>query len=243
MHAGWKVGWAGMVTTSPSQSLATPQKRCYQGSRKQNYGKGRKRKWNSKQALETIFYLNRFTSHRATKTWGSRKLFYSNLFSSTISSISKFNDSKWFTSESFISLFIQNHRQPKSKWWSPQTEPNLAGSQHLMTTLNADTIIIYNIASKVMQFWPSNFLTSSACSIILWMNTDDTMKPLKCMSVTFQRVWRFSNLINYDNCYYKTIGSWLACICWVMDVLMTEKMLKIKKKSRKKKRKRTYLSV
>ena len=34
--------------------------------------------WGSdKQALQTIFYLNRFTSHRATKTWGSRKLFYS----------------------------------------------------------------------------------------------------------------------------------------------------------------------
>ena len=169
--------------------------------------KGETESENSKQALEIIFYLNKFTSHSATKTWGSQKLFYSNLFSSSMSSISKFNDSKWFTSESFKSLFIQNDRQPKSKWWSPQTEPNLARSQYLTTTLNADTIIIHNIASKVMQLWPSNFLTSSACSIILWMHTDDTMKPLKCMSETFQWVWRNSNLIKLMtiDVIYKTI--------------------------------------
>ena len=33
---------------------------------------------------KTIFCLNWFTSHRAAKTWGSWKLFYSNLFSATI---------------------------------------------------------------------------------------------------------------------------------------------------------------
>ena len=45
-----------------------------------------------KQALEIFFYLNRFTSHRASKTLGNRKLSYSDLFSSTMCSVS--NDSK-----------------------------------------------------------------------------------------------------------------------------------------------------
>lgn len=53
-----------LVMTSRSQSLATPQMRGYQVSRKQNYGEGK----NGKQALETIFHLNRFTSHITTKT-------------------------------------------------------------------------------------------------------------------------------------------------------------------------------
>ena len=38
----------------------------------------------------------------------------------------------------------------------------------------------------LMQFQPSNFLTSPACFIILWTQTDDTKKTLKCMSVSFQ---------------------------------------------------------
>lgn len=38
---------------------------------------------NGKQALKAIFFfLNRFTSHRATKPWGSRELLHSDLFSS-----------------------------------------------------------------------------------------------------------------------------------------------------------------
>ena len=41
MHTGWKVRWAGMVTTSLSQSWTTPQMRGYQASRKQNFGEGR----------------------------------------------------------------------------------------------------------------------------------------------------------------------------------------------------------
>ena len=74
--------------------------------------KGETERGNGKQARETIFYLNRFTSHRAAKTWGNRKLFYSKLFSSTICSVS--NDSKWFTSDSFVFLFIRNDQYSKS---------------------------------------------------------------------------------------------------------------------------------
>ena len=37
--------------------------------------------------------------------------------------------------------------------------------------------LFHDIASKVTQFQPSNLLTSSACSSILWMHADDTMKP------------------------------------------------------------------
>ena len=74
--------------------------------------KGETERGNGKQARETIFYLNRFTSHRAAKTWGNRKLFYSKLFSSTICSVS--NDSKWFTSDSFVFLFIRNDPYSKS---------------------------------------------------------------------------------------------------------------------------------
>ena len=71
--------------------------------------KGETERENSKQMLEIIFYLNRFTSHRATKTWGGWKLFY------PIFSVWQYvryqNDSKWFTSESFDSLFIWNDHQ------------------------------------------------------------------------------------------------------------------------------------
>ena len=38
-----------------------------------------------------------------------------------------------------------------------------------------------------MKFHPSNLLTSSACCIILWMHTNDAMKPLKCMSVSLKK--------------------------------------------------------
>lgn len=70
----WKVRSTDIVMTSTSQS------------QKQNYGEGRnrKRKWYNLWELETVFCLNRFTSHRATKTWVSWKLFHSNLFSLTI---------------------------------------------------------------------------------------------------------------------------------------------------------------
>ena len=53
----------------------------------------------------------------------------------------------------------------------------------------------YNVAGKVMQFQSSNLLTSSTCSIIIWMHADGKTKPLKCLSVSFQWVWRNSNLI------------------------------------------------
>ena len=89
---------------------------------------------NSKQVLGTIFYLNRLFSHRATKTWGRWKLFLENLFSSTICEVS--NDSKWFTSESLTSFFIQSDHQQKSSCQFPQSQQaNFDGSQHVMTTL------------------------------------------------------------------------------------------------------------
>ena len=48
---------------------------------------------NGKQVPKRIFSLNRFSSHRATKTSGIWKLFYSNLFSSKICLISNASDS------------------------------------------------------------------------------------------------------------------------------------------------------
>ena len=42
------------------------------------------------------------------------------------------------------------------------------------------------IASKVTQFQSRNLFTSSARFMILWMHAEDAMKPLKCMTVTFQ---------------------------------------------------------
>jgi len=41
MHAGWKVKWASIVTTSHSQSLAMPQILGYEALQKQSYGEGR----------------------------------------------------------------------------------------------------------------------------------------------------------------------------------------------------------
>ena len=55
--------------------------------------KGVRERENGKQVPKRIFSLNRFTSHRATKTSGIWKLFYSNLFSSKISLISNASDS------------------------------------------------------------------------------------------------------------------------------------------------------
>ena len=43
------------------------------------------------------------------------------------------------------------------------------------------TNLCYNVASKVVQFQPSNLIMSSACSIILWTHPDDAVKPLKCI--------------------------------------------------------------
>ena len=52
-----------LVTTSRSQSLTTPRMWGYLASRKQMAKENRERE-NGKQALETIFHLNKFTSHR-----------------------------------------------------------------------------------------------------------------------------------------------------------------------------------
>ena len=56
-------------------------------------------------------------------------------------------------------------------------------------TATWNVFVNYNIASKVKQFHPRNVLTSSVCFIILWVHDDDEMKPLKCLSVSFQWVW------------------------------------------------------
>ena len=47
-----------------------------------------------------------------------------------------------------------------------------------------------NIAGKVTQFQPSDLLTSSACSLMLWTRVNDAMKPLTAMSVSSQWVWK-----------------------------------------------------
>ena len=103
---------------------------------------------NGKQALKARFYLNRFTSHRATKTWGSRELFHSDLFSSVS------NDSKWFTSESFVCLYIRNDRQLKSSRRSPQTQlANFACSRRLTTILIQSLKPFLVVTSLFSCFW------------------------------------------------------------------------------------------
>ena len=66
---------------------------------------------------------------------------------------------------------------------------NLLGSLERSKQKNGSTIIITktarsiispNIISKVTQSQPRNLRTSSACSIILWTQTRDAIKPLKC---------------------------------------------------------------
>ena len=122
MHTGWKVRWAGMVTTSRSQSLTTPRMRGYQASENKILAKGgtewENRKW---------YYLNSFTYPKREVVVNHILEFF---FSSTICSIS--NDSKWFITESFVFLFIRDGREPKSTQQSPRIHPaNFAGSRCL----------------------------------------------------------------------------------------------------------------
>ena len=63
---------------------------------------------NAKQALQTIFYLNRLTLHRGTKTWSNRKLLYSNFFSSTICFVSSDSPQTRSFSFSYGRIAIQN---------------------------------------------------------------------------------------------------------------------------------------
>ena len=70
---------------------------------------------------------------------------------------------------------------------APTKKENRNHGKKLMSTkLIITKLIIITLASKVMQFQPSNLLVSSVHSIILWMHTDDAMKQLKCMSVSFE---------------------------------------------------------
>lgn len=48
----------------------------------------------------------------------------------------------------------------------------------------------YNTGSKVPQFQQSNLIMPLACSKILWIHTDNAMKPLRYMSISFQWVCR-----------------------------------------------------
>lgn len=89
--------------------------------------------------LKTTFCLNRFTSHRATKLEVVRNYIFIQIFSVRryVQYSIKNNDSKWFNSESFVSLFIWNNHQPKFIWQLPQTQPaNFACNWHLKTTKN-----------------------------------------------------------------------------------------------------------
>ena len=79
--------------------------------------------------------------------------------------------------------------------------------------------LFLNIADKLKKS-PSSLLK---CSIILWTDADDAMKPLKCSSMSFYSVeeLKLDNNVNdiIGQLYCMTIGSWLACICQVMDAL------------------------
>ena len=44
------------------------------------------------------------------------------------------------------------------------------------------------ISSRLRQFQAQNLLTFLACSIILWTQAYDAMKPLKCAFASFQSV-------------------------------------------------------
>ena len=50
----------------------------------------------------------------------------------------------------------------------------------IIITKTARSIISSNLISKVTQSQQGNLRTSSACSIILWTQTGDAIKPLKC---------------------------------------------------------------
>ena len=54
-----------------------------------------------------------------------------------------------------------------------------------------DTVQPYSAESTNNSF-------TLACSIILWTHTDDAMKPLKSISVSFQWVWRNQNWIKFN---------------------------------------------
>ena len=89
---------------------------------------------NGKQVLETIFYFNRFTSRRATKTWVVGKHF------TKIFSLWWFFQYQMIESESPLYLFIWNYCQSKSSRRSPQTQlANFAASWDLTATLLVET--------------------------------------------------------------------------------------------------------
>ena len=75
MNTGCKVRWAGMVTTSLSQSYQLLECRATEPRENKIVAKGETEWENRKQALEMIFYLNSFTYHEHVR-YCSRKSFY-----------------------------------------------------------------------------------------------------------------------------------------------------------------------
>ena len=59
-----------------------------------------------------------------------------------------------------------------------------------VTSSQVNSISHKDTSRKVPQFQLQNLLTSLAYSTILWTHIEDTMKPSKCFSVSFQWVWR-----------------------------------------------------
>lgn len=55
---------------------------------------------------------------------------------------------------------------------------------------------VYNISSKTTQSQPSNFITSSPCSILLWTHADDAMKAVKCISVMGLEKLKFDKIMS-----------------------------------------------
>lgn len=72
-----------------------------------------------------------------------------------------------------------SHKTKRSRLGT--TQSIIPGKENLWET--------YTVASKVMPI--------SACSVTLWMHAEYAMKPLKCLSVSYQWIWRNSNLIKW----------------------------------------------
>ena len=147
-----------------------------------------------------MFYLNSFTYHWATKTWGSRKSFYWIFFRSTMCSIS--NDSKWFTSELFVSLFIWDNRELKSSRRSPPIlRGNFASSQRLTTTLGTSILhrkIGLPLNSNLMCR-PANCLR---LNVVVWKRPHE-----RITETTFIAWWKLPNSYAYVGVNWWTGGS------------------------------------
>ena len=59
------------------------------------------------------------------------------------------------------------------------------------------------MGSRITQSQPSNFLTSSPCSVLLWTHVNDAMKALKCISVMGLEKLKFDKIMpmSSNNCF------------------------------------------